>query len=98
MTRPDYFYLDEVEIPLPLNHSNRPDPMDREYKMRVRAASFRVIQLYPGPIGEYLSRELMSWEDFGYRLGTGGNAMIYRIVEDIMKKTTVSHYGEKPSA
>ena len=46
-----------------------PVPMDHHEKMRLRAAAFRVTRLYPGPVGELLSRELLTWEEFGLRLG-----------------------------
>ena len=49
-----------------------PVPMDHHEKMRLRAAAFRVTRLYPGPVGELLSRELLTWEEFGYRLGGAG--------------------------
>ena len=51
-----------------------PQPMDHHEKMRIRAAAFRATRIYPGPVGELISRELLGWEDFGYRLG--GNRMV----------------------
>ena len=42
-----------------------PVPMDHHEKMRLRAAAFSVTRLYPGPVGEVLSRELLTWEEFG---------------------------------
>ena len=51
-----------------------PVPMDHHEKARLRAAAFRVTRLYPGPVGELLSRELLTWEEFGYRLGGGTGA------------------------
>ena len=50
--------------------------MDHHEKMRLRAAAFRVTRLYPGPVGEVLSRELLTWEEFGYRLG--GSQLVMR--------------------
>jgi hypothetical protein len=50
--------------------------------MRLRAAAFRATSVYPGPVGELLSRELLLWEEFGYRLGTGG--LINGVVDAIM--------------
>lgn len=46
-----------------------PVPINHREKTRLRAAAFRATRLYPGPIGELLSRELLSWEEFGYRFG-----------------------------
>lgn len=65
--------------------SNAPDLMNRDEKMRVRAAAFRATRLYPGPVGELVSRELMTWEEFGYRLG--GEQLVYRLVDHIMSGT-----------
>lgn len=44
----------------------RPVDMDREEKMRLRAAAFRVTKVYPGPAGQILARELLAAEEFGY--------------------------------
>lgn len=60
-----------------------PAPMDHHEKMRIRAAAFRATRIYPGPVGELVSRELLSWEDFGYRLG--GNRLIMDLVEHVLK-------------
>jgi hypothetical protein len=56
--------------------------MDHHERMRLRAAAFRATRVYPGPVGELLSRELLSWEEFGYRLGSRG--LVMGIVEAIM--------------
>jgi hypothetical protein len=64
--------------------------MDHREKMRLRAAAFRVTRLYPGPVGELLSRELLTWEEFGYRLSGGG--LVMRLVEHIL--TTPITTGE----
>lgn len=61
-----------------------PQLMDTHQKMRIRAAAFRATKLYPGPVGELLSRELVIWEEFGYRLG--GEGLILRLVEFVMKE------------
>jgi hypothetical protein len=63
---------------------NPPDPMDAHTKMRLRAAAFRVTRLYPGPVGELLSRELLTWEEFGYRLG--GQLLVMRVVDHVLKE------------
>lgn len=57
--------------------------MDHHEKLRVRASAFRATRLYPGPVGELISRELLAWEEFGYRLAANGSIM--RLVDDIMK-------------
>lgn len=59
-----------------------PPRLDHHEKMRIRAAAFRATRLYRGPVGELLSRELLSWEEFGYRLHRGG--LIMRLVDHLM--------------
>ena len=56
--------------------------MNHIEKMRLRAAGFRATRLYPGPVGELLSRELLTWEEFGYRLG--GHRLIMRLVDHVL--------------
>jgi hypothetical protein len=60
-----------------------PAPMDHHEKMRLRAAAFRATRLYPGPVGELVSRELLTWEEFGYRLG--GEQLVMRLVDHVLK-------------
>ena len=60
-----------------------PEPMDHHEKMRLRAAAFRATRLYPGPVGEVLSRELLTWEEFGYRLG--GSQLVMRLVKHVLE-------------
>jgi hypothetical protein len=59
-----------------------PVSMDHNEKTRLRAAAFRVTRLYPGPVGELISRELLTWEEFGYRLG--GGQLIMRLVDHVL--------------
>jgi hypothetical protein len=56
--------------------------MDHHEKARLRAAAFRATRLYPGPVGELLSCELMAWETFGYRLG--GAQLMMRLVDHVL--------------
>ena len=65
-----------------LESQMRPVPMDFPEKMRLRTAAVRVTRLYPGPVGELLSRELLTWEEFGYRLG--GRQLIMRLVDHVL--------------
>ena len=60
--------------------------MDHGERMRIRAAALRATQVYPGPVGELLSRELLSWEEFGYRLGSRN--MITGIVDAVLNAPT----------
>lgn len=63
-----------------------PNPMDHHEKMRIREAAFHAKRIYPGPVGELIARELLSWEDFGYRLG--GTDLIMSLVRFIMNSPT----------
>ncbi len=59
-----------------------PVPMDHHATGRLRAAAFRVTRLHPGPVGELVSRELLAWEEFGYRLG--GGQLVMRLVDHVL--------------
>jgi len=59
-----------------------PGAMDHHEKMRLRAAAYRVKRVYPGVAGEILCSEILSWEEFGYRLGE--NSRITKLVAEIM--------------
>lgn len=60
-----------------------PPPMDHHEKMRLRAAAWRATRVFPGPVGEVLSRELLAWEEFGYRFG--GTGLIGPLADTILK-------------
>lgn len=66
--------------------TDAPPKFEHNERMRIRAAAFQATRLYPGPVGEMLSKELFSWEEFGYRLG--GAALVMRLVDHILKATT----------
>lgn len=59
------------------------EPMTFHEKARIRAAARAAERRYPGPVGEVLARELLTWEDFGYRVGKHG--LVARLVDDLMK-------------
>ena len=63
-----------------------PSPMDHHEKSRLRTAAFHASRVYPGPVGELISRELLSWEDFGYRLGS--KRMIMNLVDQVLRPAT----------
>lgn len=56
--------------------------MDYYEKKRLRIAASRATRLYPGPVGEVISRELLSWEQFGYRLGA--SQLMTRLVDHVL--------------
>jgi hypothetical protein len=62
---------------------SRPVPLEKPAQGRRRPPPFRVTRLYPGPVGEVLSRELLTWEEFGYRLG--GGQLIMQLVDHVLK-------------
>jgi len=47
-------------------HPGTIEPMLYPEKARYRAAAFRVTRLYPGIIGQVLSEEVLSLEEFGW--------------------------------
>lgn len=59
------------------------EEMGVEERMRLCAAANRARQLYPGPVGELIYRELRSWEDFGHRLGC--HRLIWGVVNTILE-------------
>jgi hypothetical protein len=61
-----------------------PVAAERDAKARVRQAAFRAAHVLPGPVGEAISRELFAWEEFGFRLGSGG--LMSRLIEDIEQR------------
>lgn len=64
-------------------------PLERT---RLRAAAFQATRVYPGPVGELISIELMAWDEFGYRLGSRTRVMA--LVEHIeTTATTVQPAG-----
>jgi hypothetical protein len=56
--------------------------MDPRSRTWLRAAAFRARHVYPGPVGELIARELLSWDEFGHRLGS--NQMIMKLVEHVL--------------
>lgn len=51
-------------------------------KSALRAAALRAKRVYPGPVGELVSREILAWEDFGKLLG--GDGLIMSLVRQVM--------------
>ena len=62
-----------------------PTRMDPHEIMRYRAAALRATRIYPGAIGQLISREIIVWSDFGYRLGE--HSVVREAVDQIMKTT-----------
>jgi hypothetical protein len=65
-------------------------------RVRIREAAVCAAQVYPGPVGELLSSELLSWEQFGYRLGS--RTAIMQIVDQVMHEYAGLGTRAMPSA
>ena len=54
--------------------------MELPTKEALLEAAERARLLYPGPVGELLRQELVSWLQFGHLLGS---ALIFRVVDEL---------------
>lgn len=57
------------------------DLMDTATKTRLRIAAEQARRAYPGPIGDLLRQELLSWMVFGHRLGS---VLIMRVADKLL--------------
>jgi len=57
------------------------DITDNALPVRTPTASAAALRLYPGAIGELLARELLSWGEFGHRLGS--HELVARLVDHL---------------
>lgn len=57
--------------------------MDQHEFLRLRTASYRAKKVLPPAIAELVSREIMMWHEFGYRLGD--SSIVRRAVDELMK-------------
>jgi hypothetical protein len=73
--------------------TGRPMTIDHGSRTRLRAAAFRASLVYPGPVGELIAQELLSWDEFGHRLG--GTRMIMALVEHVLR-TPAAGAGSPP--
>jgi hypothetical protein len=55
---------------------------------RIRAAALHARRIYPGPLGELVSRELTAYADFGYRFSDDG--LIPRLATAVLTARTES--------
>lgn len=67
---------------------NPAPPMAFHEKSRMLAAARAARLRYPGAVGELVARELTDWEHFGWRVGGGENALIARLVDELMAPAT----------
>lgn len=61
--------------------ADAPPRMEQQERMQLRAAAFRATRVFPGPVGELVSKELLSWEEHGWRIG--GHGLIRRLVKAV---------------
>jgi hypothetical protein len=62
--------------------TDAPARMEQQERMQLRAAAFRATRVFPGPVGELVSKDLLAFEDFGYVLG--GHGLVARLVAAVM--------------
>lgn len=54
-----------------------------------RAAAHHARRVYPGPVGELISRELTAFAEFGYRFTN--DSLISRLAAEILAATAAEH-------
>lgn len=75
-----------------------PHPRDAAARgRRIRTAAVYAHQIYPGPVGMFLARELGSFENLATSVG-GDDALMWRVVNDIMDKVKGSSDGSEGNA
>jgi hypothetical protein len=73
-----------------------PAQMDPHERSRVRRAAWLGMKLYPGPVGELIGRELMGWEELGYRLREWGPASrLIRFLEGEERRRAEGREGKQ---
>lgn len=59
-------------------------PMSPTEGAAFRSAAYRATRLYPGPIGELVSRELLAADEFGWALGC--DSLMLRVRNTVMQQ------------
>jgi hypothetical protein len=71
--------------------TDTPPTMEYAEKAAFRQAAFRARNVYPGPVGELIAKELLAIEEFGYRMGAEAfGRRLIAAVETAAIKTHVS--------
>lgn len=78
LVTPEPMYV--IDVPDPADQ--QPAQMGTTIRQRVRTAAHRAIQLYPGPVGQMVSRELLQWEEFGRALGE--DRLVMQVVDQLL--------------
>jgi hypothetical protein len=73
------------------------EPLAHHEASRLRAAAHHARRVYPGPLGELVSRELTAYADFGHRLAADGLAT--RLARHVLTLTACppAQAGDVPS-
>ncbi len=87
MTAPPEVF-DEVELPprqpsvttMAVAATDPPPRMDHHDRSKIRTAAYRALKVYPGPIGDLISRELLAHEELGYMAPNGLSARLINAV------------------
>ncbi|MEJ3653518.1 hypothetical protein WEH80_11090 [Actinomycetes bacterium KLBMP 9759] len=58
------------------------EPLPSHDRARLRAAALHAKRIYPGSLGELVSRELLAYADFGF--GFGRDALIPRLASEVL--------------
>lgn len=61
-------------------------------RQQFRQASHHATKVFPGPVGELLSREILSWEEFVHRFGSDG--LMMQVVADILQRSPADTEAE----
>lgn len=90
--------MTDLSTPKPVYHSGlprtvSPDSMDIKEKITYRTAASRASLLYPGAIGELISRELLTADEFGWVLYTG--CLVTRVRDQVTEQWR-ERYGDRP--
>lgn len=64
-----------------------PVRMDSDERMRVRMAALKATRVFPGVVGQFISRELLTWEEFGMKLS--GDSLTLKLIEAVLSSPTV---------
>jgi len=71
----------------------------QETKNQLRKASFVVLRLYPGPVGEYLQRELLALEEHTWLFqNMTASSPIHRMVKDILEQDAIKQIMDRKRA
>jgi hypothetical protein len=68
--------------------------LGHETRQRLLRAADSAARRYPGPVGELLRQELMSWMVFGLHLG---NSLIMRVTDDLLSEESAAAIAETPA-